>query len=481
MQAVFYTVSKRVNSTKQGTGGSTYTVTLKEGCSIIAPRLALIWPGSGNPCAYNQCYISDFGRYYWVEDWTYIDRQWVASCRVDVLASYKTEIGSAQKYILRAADDFDPDVLDNKYLSKMTYTTYESTITAPFGSSIANGFYVIAVSGSGNTGVDYFLLTPSELKKVIQDCYTDTEAYWQNLPVAGSVEEALNNFGYASYYAASNPFQYIQSVMWFPASFGVESGNVPIVLGNIQTSGIGRRISAPTTSLYINNITLPTPTVTENWMKAAPYAKYQLYLPGFGNLDLDPALCWNISTINVKVTFDYISGNAVCRIEGFTTDNKYCNLGYVNGQIGVPIAIAAKTVDALRANRFSTVDQNALAIALTSVISGNLTSLVTQPTDYWSSKVAAADNAWRAAAGVLQQSGTAGGLNYLGVDGIIRVIIFDVVDQDIPEYGRPLMKVDALGSHTGFLLCGDGDVAISGTDEESQQIAAYLMGGFFYE
>lgn len=112
MNVKFYTFSKRVNSTARPTGGTDYTVILKEPSSVISPRLDLIWTGTGSPTAFNYAYIGDFGRYYWVTNWEYQNRKWTASLSVDVLASWKTEIGNSAKYVLRSAADSDPNIID---------------------------------------------------------------------------------------------------------------------------------------------------------------------------------------------------------------------------------------------------------------------------------------------------------------------------------------------------------------------------------
>ena len=65
--ATFYTFQKRINSTKQPTGGSSYNIILKEGCSVNHPTIALDLGLASSPAALNYCYITEFGRYYWVK------------------------------------------------------------------------------------------------------------------------------------------------------------------------------------------------------------------------------------------------------------------------------------------------------------------------------------------------------------------------------------------------------------------------------
>lgn len=46
-----------------------------------------------NPSTYNYCYISEFGRYYFINNITSVrNGLWKIDCSVDVLMSYKTSI-----------------------------------------------------------------------------------------------------------------------------------------------------------------------------------------------------------------------------------------------------------------------------------------------------------------------------------------------------------------------------------------------------
>lgn len=61
-------------------------------------------------------------------------------------------------------------------------------------------------------------------------------------------------------------------------------------------------------------------------------------------------------------------------------------------------------------------------------------------------------------------------------------VFADVVEDDNPEFGRPLCKVKAISTQSGFVLCADGDIFAPGaTPSEKDQIESYLTGGFFYD
>lgn len=121
MTVVFYSFTKRPNSTKQPTGGVSLTgVQIKEECSFTNPALKMsptIMSGTFDPSLYNYCYIPSWHRYYYITDWKYLNGIWECYCQVDVLASFKTAIGATQSYIIRSASLYNGDIIDTFYPS----------------------------------------------------------------------------------------------------------------------------------------------------------------------------------------------------------------------------------------------------------------------------------------------------------------------------------------------------------------------------
>lgn len=478
MQVIFSSLRKRTNSTMQPLGGDAYDCTIKSGSGVVRPTIMLKWDGSTSPAAYNYAHIPDFGRYYWVTEWTYSDRQWTATLRSDPMASAKTEIGSAFKYILRAASEYDPDVVDSKYPAKMSYKTREINYPSPFGENLNSGVYIVSISGRGASGIEYIQMDAANFTTMISQTYINSEQIWQNMS-SNSVEDAIKNYGLANYIAASNPYQYINSVMWFPAAFqSAAYGNV--VLGNIQTTATATKPIKPHKAI-IQQYAIPDIPATNAWEKTIPYRKYILYLAPFGEIELDATLCSRLSSIKATVIYDYISGGAVLDLYGdsdATPPYSKVSLGRVSGQIGIPIATASKSVDNLGAITQGNISLvGGLTGGLLGLATGNLGGIAGAAAQ----SVGAIESAARANAGYLQQKGVSGGLGYIGTQTTIRLLQFDAPEQSPQEFGRPLLKVKQISDLSGFVLCADGEISAALTDGELDQIAGFLTGGFFYE
>ena len=89
---------KRINSTKIPTLAETATCVLKSGTSVERPTFIL---QSVSPFDWNVAYCETFGRYYFINDVTYVESTYEISCTCDYLASYKDEILSNTAYVER--------------------------------------------------------------------------------------------------------------------------------------------------------------------------------------------------------------------------------------------------------------------------------------------------------------------------------------------------------------------------------------------
>ena len=118
----FWTFGKRENATSQPSANplKTYnTVQLKDNCSVVNPALKIREAVNVRVMDWNYCYIHEFSRYYWVSDWMWDNGIWVCELQVDVLASFRTDIGNQSLYILRSYQDssgnilFDGNIVDS--------------------------------------------------------------------------------------------------------------------------------------------------------------------------------------------------------------------------------------------------------------------------------------------------------------------------------------------------------------------------------
>ena len=154
MQVFLFDINKKVNSTKQPlpSEGQTFSCELKEETSFLTPTLKFapntLTSGLFSPSAYNYAMIPYWQRYYYITDWTYKNGIWEASLSVDVLASFKTEIGETTTYIIRSASQYNGDILDTFYPATTVCGTTKQQFAYDFiyQTSISEGCFVVGIN-----------------------------------------------------------------------------------------------------------------------------------------------------------------------------------------------------------------------------------------------------------------------------------------------------------------------------------------------
>ena len=444
---IFYQFTKKYNSTKRPASGSgtTYSCTLKDGSPIVNPTIEINLGYTTDPSQFNYCYISSFGRYYYVRDWSFNKGLWTALLSTDVLATYKTQIGASSLYMLRASAEKDGRVVDNLYPCKTDCDFVDAAITNPYNQT---GCYVIGVVNKhGMYGsITYYALTRASMARVLQTLISEVVDEDNGFSTADATM-ALQR-------SVVDPVQYIKSAIWLPvpaANITSDLAETPIPIYDWEVSGAtGFRISNPSVIIR-NTITLskhPDTAARGNYVNCAPYTRAQIFYPPFGVVELDTSVTCNASTVNVDVYVDANTGEGNLIIE--------CNgivLNRITSQIGVPIQISQVSRDYLGA-----------ATSLISGIAGGV------------------GNAAAAAANRSNTVGSSGNFSILfAKNPELDLQFFRPVEDDNDHNGRPLCKTRQVSALGGYMLVQDGDVPIPGTQGEGEAVRTFLEGGFYYE
>lgn len=368
--ATFYKNDKKINSTKLPTSSPddiTLTVELKDVTSMFTPSLIIsadvFTDGLGhivNPMRYNYCYLPDFERYFFVRSWSWIVGRWECALEVDVMASFKTEIGNTNAFILRAASQYDADIIDTKYPTTMNEagSLQEQSLfgaTTPWNTDIKNagigsGFYVISVVNddiSAIGGVSYYALSATVMQELMNKLFAAPT--WMNITdanISADMQKML-----------FNPMQYITSVMWIPRGLntsGMTSTNtLPLGWWSLTLTGGFYRLNVQNTAIEftITASMLYHPQYNASkrrWLQLSPYTTAGLYMPPFGFIPLDMTKLYRCSDIVVRVRIDVITGRGTLfisnkyKLEGVTYDG---GVIYTTvSQVGVPMSIAQMAV-----------------------------------------------------------------------------------------------------------------------------------------
>ena len=458
-----FTLSKRDNSTKRPTGnGTVYSCIIKSGSGILHPTISLDLGKVNDPSQYNYAYIPDFDRYYFIEEWYFERALWTASLKVDVLATYKTEIGNSHLYVMRCASEHNGNIIDTLYPAKSGCSYAYDTITNPWWDNIS--YIVGVVSRAGNMGsLAYYGMTGTAIhtmcQNLLDDCVTEDNGFsWDDCSQALQL-------------SLVDPMQYVKSCMALPVSIS-EISNIgsasSVYAFNWNTGATGYKIAlAPyiNKSFTFNIQKHPDTSSRGNYVNSDPFTKITLTLPPFGTIVIDTSVTCNASTLTAQIRIDPITGKAILTIS--------CNsivLNRVESQLGVPISLSSVTRD------YVGTASSALG-SISGVVGGALSGDVAGAIG----SLSGIGNAVKSAMPRASTIGTTGG--FASAMGTFRLDhqFFRPIADDNTHNGRPLCAMRTLNTLSGYIIIQDGDVAINGTSAEDAQVRQYLETGFYYE
>ena len=456
--------SKRKNSTKQPTSGTDATVKLKDNCSVINPTIQTV----GIPANANYFYISDFGRYYFVSNVTKISNAITEfNLEVDVLASYKTNIGSTNAHIVYSSTGYDTQIIDNRIAVKTTKLVTDDPVS--MGVFDSTGLFILSVTNVQSSANGF------------------TATYVCNNNTLDNVANVLMNLDIDSRIikAIYQPFDCVISCTWLPLKYSTFSTNTycssdNIMFGDYDSGISGNRLTNP---LYSNITTFTLTPRYSDFRGMQPYTSYSLLVPMYGVIDLNASDIRNLLGLGgfgVGWQIDLASGDVTMGIytaAGTIGQSINYNLG-----VNCPIAQTSNNMT----GTISGIGGVAGGIVGTaaSFITGNAPGAIM-------SGVATLTGAASVALGANSRSTSIkGGINgrsslALGGDLVLFEYAMDTEDPDnasyIAAYGRPVGEAHAISNHSGYVQCEGASCTMPGSALEKERVNNYLNSGFFYE
>lgn len=453
MNATFYSgFSKRINSTKQPTGGTSIDVKLKEQTSIDKPEFLL----QGALPNYDYCQFD--GRYYFVDDITSVaNGLYLISCSLDHLATYKSYIGSYTCFVERSASQNDQYIIDNAISAEQRIVKADVNTSALVNFD-ATGCYIVRVVGkdASEGGVSNYVLSQAELQSLLTYSFDPL-----NFPTEIE-DDVIKTF--------FNPFQYIISVMWFPISKATVVGggdDSSISLGWWSVTGLFSKLGS-TGYTDVHVINLPTNYYSDFRAYDPRFTQITLHIPGTGAIDLDPTLFSGGRSIRCETTVDYLTGNANTTIALWLSSSRVGTVATVQGQWGVPITVG---------------QLSGITDSITTVASGAVSALSGSAMGVVSGIGGMIEGAKNILSPTPSVLGGAGNRSQITTKHSYSLSIRNYGSGEIPntQYGRPLCKNVTLSSLSGFIKCAGASVDIPSLGKEKEVVNGYLNSGFYYE
>ena len=463
-----YNFKKRINSTKQPSlaDGLKVDVVLKRPTTEYAPVFVL----SGvSTFSYN--YVSWGGRYYFIEEVTVVSNDIdEVRCKLDVMATFKSEIGSTSAFVEYSTSNYNTMILDQR-LSMESKTTFSQDAVNIFSTN--NYSIVVTCAGGGGLGANTaYVLSDSQFVTLCNFLYSQTTA-----------DELSKYF--------NSPFDAIieaHIVQW-----SVSSGTTLVPkLGPMTITGIGSATAIAKDDLKgltIHNLELDLTWPYNDFRNFSPYTCLYCYLPYIGQIQIDPArIAATDGTLPSKLYVDYVLDPLSGEVAYYIHTGDFLEM--YRATTAVPLAIGQTVRDSVSGNASIAAGIGATALGLAGLASGAGSiagvgavaggiatigrGIMQEHTSHTSSK---GSNGSFASAALATQT---------VLPGVVSVQVVTRASSQSPASmgavcGRPCYKTLTISSLSGYVQCKGASVAADTGSAELTEINTYLNQGFYYE
>jgi len=457
----FYQYAKKINSTARPTGTPTiYSCRVKEPCSVFSPEISLNLGLADAPTLLNYAYIAAFNRYYFVKNWTFNNALWTATLEVDVMASWKTEIGTSECYVLRSSQLGNGDIMDTTYPATTITTLDEEVGATPWETEdLESGTFVVGIAGQSTT---YYLFSYDALQYFFEYIFSDVYAdalmgLWLTL--------------YPQLKAQTNPLQYITQIMWLPfytTGTSVETirvgwVDVPVVADRVDGSGIRAGESSFAVHRHPQD-------VRGGYLNNAPYSSYMLFYPPWGTIPLDPDIMANANDILATWLVDLRTGQGTLTISASNGVTDAHIMSWTHSQVGVPYQVSQVLNRGYGIGNMLAPAISGISGAMTKNFAGIASTAAAEIGNFASSRIPSATTV-----------GSNGGINALRGYPSLQAEFKEVVEADVSHRGKPLCQVMQIDTLSGYILVANAYISIAATQEEKNVIISFMEGGFYFE
>ena len=444
MQVKYWTnFSKRKNSTKQPSGGTEISVSLKNPCSVENPQIEVV----GVPDSANYFYIADFGRYYFRSDAIKVTKDITQfSLEVDTMATYKANVGATAAFVVRSANGYNADIADSLVMP----TTKEVQNVITEGDVLSNLNVLsndLVVYSVGQGGFKKYIMSPSQIQAVLSTYFDGTNLHFS------TPAEAIQ----ALFTAVADPSKYIKAVKWFPFDVSGGGSEIPswgFTVGNVSVNVAKDALSSSTT------ISKPA-RYYNDWRDFDDrFTKCSIRLPGIGLVPVPAIYLQDVLSVTYEV--DVNTGDAKTTV---VAGQKIIGTYSTNVAVDVPVAGLNGT------GALSVFSEAPFAMNLNPVSFASNMKSITQ---------SAIGMSLQPDTAVYSASGNA--RDWVAAPFVqCCVVRLGSTELSPNGNGRASNKNATISSLSGYIQCQNASVDMPGTVAEKDTVNGYVNGGFYYE
>lgn len=443
--------SKRKNSTKRPSGGSTRSVVLLDDTSLYEPVFKC------NYWDYNDTYVKWVGRYYYVTDVVCVRRDiFEVHCQIDAIATWKDDILNTNAFVCFSSSSYDVGIPDYRLSSDpITISKFSHTSVFP---GLAESFVTTYIGQNAvpSVGLTYSLLESLQGKVMSNQFFSTLSGWMDNFVTKGNQSTEWSNLMPSVINSTADT---ITSCIYMP-KFKSNGGSNDIVLaGGFETNIVGEVPSHSYSETY--SCSIPWAFGNGDFRNRAEFTALAIYLPGYGFIALNADNYQGQSSISVQATLDSYVGEITYLVGGKAKAT--CSISY-------PVQVGTSQ----KGNALGAI--TGMAQTVGGIATGSI-----------SSTAQGVFNTARSVIGVDPSSvGSMGGSSAFNCHDKITVVVMahntNVEPSSVGStVGRPLNAVRRIGSLSGYVQCSNAIVSSSAPEPYKTELNEILNGGMYIE
>ena len=446
--AIFYTASKRENSTLAPSGaGVSLDVLIKDTTSFLNPVFRISY--SSRP-AFSMCSFE--GRYYFVDDIISVHNNlWDIVCRVDALATWKSAIQATTAFVLYD-ETANTDIVDGRLPIETDENVSINNVTyfSPYYS--ATGCYLL--TAVNRDGCFTYTMSEGELTQFL----TGLINFINGHITGATVEDAVTEVG-KMLVGSGNVMDNIKGLCWVPFNSS-DLGSVSRILavGLYDNNDTCTYVTGLANISWTQRINIPWQTT--GWRRTQPYTQVYVYIPYIGTVMIPAGNITQETSLDVRFSVNKRNGAMGVDIYG-TASGERVYTGSGSTAVSIPIGASALNAGAMVTG--------GIAVAA-NLLTGNV--------------LGAAANAFNS---IQSNPQSAGGIAGGAGSGLTQDLICFTVFHDVSDnpaamaLGTPAFATKSLSTLSGYIQCQGASVSGAMTAQERTIINNYLNGGFYLE
>lgn len=445
-EIILFHFSKRKNSTKRPTRQGTGVPCLLKSNTTFQNPVFKLKLSLDNALQYN--YLKWADHYYFISSTVSLNNDMVEiSASEDVLATYRTEIGSYTCFIERSGNQTTL-ANDSMYIPTNDWVSQSTIVGQPintFVNGYAPNYLLRSVSFEG---VNTYYIRGEQLRDLCSFMYT-----YGSIPDV--IESSLTRLLF-------NPFQYILELKWLPFIVDKFVNVLDTVKLGYWNSNINAYLIDDASCTFSYDLSLGNPLYADTDFRYynAAFSKYTVTLPFVGVIPINPTKTHK-GQLKATYNFDAVSGMADVWLTSGSDD-----YAHFQCQLAVPVQIGYATTNI---GQLTT----SLIDTATSAVTMNPIKAATSIVDAFQSVTAPEPN----------MVGTVGNissiLNNMDANSICYACTSIAPDGASEGYIDGVVR--SISALSGFVKCRNASIQIAGFEGDQEQVNSYLNNGFYFE